>query len=74
MESYLCPPTHRHTHTQSCSFFLKRDQKAGGRVREDTKKSLGEKDARKRNLDDLIIITKLQMMSDDGTVGFEEWK
>lgn len=53
---------------------MKRDQKAGGRVREDTKKSLGEKDSRKRNLDDLIIITKLQMMSDDGTVGFEEWK
>lgn len=49
-ESYVNTHTHTHTH------FFGWDQKGKKRVSEDTKKSLGERDSKKINLDDLIII------------------
>lgn len=67
--------THTQTHPHTVLLIFFEEGPTGGkRVSEGTKKSLGERDSRKRNLDDLIIITKLQIMSEDGTVGFEEWK
>lgn len=50
-----------HTNTRTRAHLLKRDHR-GKKVREETKKSLGEKDSRKINLDDLIVIMKRYMM------------